>query len=122
MGESNMSRILSPPKWLPVEAQKEWRRVVPLIADRLTDSDYGVVESYVCAVAKVQQCQVILNREGLIIESESGPKSHPACRMQQQATISVRALAAELGLSPKSRRHSSGPAEPESNDWAGLAS
>ena len=110
------------PKWLSAEAQKEWRRVVPLIADRLTESDFGMVESYCVAVATVRECQAILNREGLIVETEHGPKSHPAVRMQNQAMTSVKGLGAELGLSPKSRRHSSDVPKPETNGWEGLAS
>ena len=111
------------PKWLSKEAQKEWRRVVPLIADRLTESDFGMVESYCVAVGTVRECQAILSRDGLIIETDHGPKSHPAARMLNQASTTVKGLGAELGLSPKSRRHSSdAPTKPEASGWEGYAS
>ena len=87
------------PKWLSPEAQKEWRRVAPLLADRLTDSDYGMLESYCTAVGSIRELQVILNKEGLIVETENGPKPHPASRMQGLAMNQVRGLGEQLGLS-----------------------
>ncbi|MEI7605915.1 MAG: phage terminase small subunit P27 family [Rhodospirillaceae bacterium] len=111
------------PKWLNDEARKEWRRIVPRIGDRLTRADYGVVESYCTAVGQVRELQVILNREGLTITGENGVlRPHPAVRMQGQAMTAVKALAAELGLSPKSRRHSTDAIEAPATGWEGLAS
>jgi P27 family predicted phage terminase small subunit len=116
------TKIPAPPKWLSEEARKEWRKILPLIHDKLTDADYGSVESYVVAVAQVRECQVILNKDGLTIVGDNGVlRPHPAVRMQSAAMVAVRNLGAELGLSPKSRKHSADAAKPADTGWEGLA-
>lgn len=121
-----MSRGVTIPKWLSPEARKEWKRIVPQITDRLTPADFGTVESYVVAVATVRECQILLNRDGLTIEGENGVlRPHPAVRMQATAMQAVKNLGVELGLSPRSRRHSADAvkgSEGTENGWSDLLS
>lgn len=102
-----MARARKIPKWLSAYAKDEWKRVVPLLADKIADCDLGSVEAYCSAVGLVRTCQETINREGITCESASGGVStHPAVRIQSQAMVQVKNLAIELGLTPKSRKHS----------------
>ena len=126
LGKAVMSRGLAIPKWLSAEAKREWRRVVPQIRDRLTSADMGTVESYVVAVATVRKCEELLSRDGLTIVGDNGVlRPHPAVRMQATAMQAVKNLGVELGLSPRSRRHSADAvkaSEGTENGWSDLLS
>jgi P27 family predicted phage terminase small subunit len=51
--------------------------------------------------------QRIVAREGSVIQTDRGPRAHPAVRIQSDAMTRARLLAAELGLTPVSRNRPS---------------
>jgi P27 family predicted phage terminase small subunit len=69
----------------------------------LTDADMGSVEAYCTATGLVREMQRTIAREGAIIDTERGPRKHPAIAVQSDAMNRARLLAAELGLTPVSR-------------------
>lgn len=98
-------KVPPPPKWLPDEARKEWRRVIgPLVERRiLTTADLGSLENYCLAIGtvrEVQQAIVDLKATVGILDPEVFPKYF---RVQDKAMATARLLAAELGLTPVSR-------------------
>lgn len=93
------------PAWLSKHAKAEWRRVVPLLVERriLTDADLGALESYCVSMGAVREAQETLTRDGLIVQTDKGPKRHPAFGIMNAAQTTARLCAAELGLTPVSR-------------------
>lgn len=93
------------PRWLSDDAAAEWRRVIPELVERriLTEADLGSLENYCIAIGTIRECERIMQAEGRIVHTPSGPKRHPASTMQKDATIVARQLASELGLTPVSR-------------------
>jgi phage terminase small subunit len=84
-----------PPSWLSKHAKAEWRRVMPELVKRriLTSADLGCLESYCIAIGRIRELEQLL-RAGF------DPKLF---RAQNQAMVTARQLAAELGLTPVSR-------------------
>jgi P27 family predicted phage terminase small subunit len=104
------------------EAAAEWARIVPELdaAGILSRVDRAALAAYCLAWAELMTALDILNREGRTvrepIQSARGEvvgekiKLHPAVRLQQSAFGRVRALLADLGLTPGARQRMEGGA------------
>lgn len=103
--EGGLAKVPGPPSWLPLEAKKEWRRIVPHLIKRqiLTETDMATVETYVLAVGTLRRAQETIAAEGDTVSTKEGIKRHPAFTTLTQMMSEVRRLAAELGLTPASR-------------------
>lgn len=117
-----LSKVPTPPAWLPTHGKTEWRRVVPqLVAGRkIAAHELGTVESYCLAVANMRQAEAIIAKDGPTYISPTGElKRHPATTLVKEAVEASRRLAAELGLTPASRTKNSGgaPGEGEANEF-----
>ncbi|WP_145111380.1 phage terminase small subunit P27 family [Cereibacter sediminicola] len=106
---------LTAPAWLSRAAALEWCRVMPILTERkiLTVADLGSLENYCVAVGTVREMETMMQDEGRVIDTPTGPKRHPAVGIQSDAMTRARLLAAELGLTPVSR---SRPAIREDDD------
>ena len=95
----------APPAWLSRLGKAEWKKVATILVDRrhLTDADLGTLAAYADAVAQLAEATQIVNREGMVIETNAGLRKHPAISIQMNARNQIRQLAAELGLTPVSR-------------------
>lgn len=107
----------SAPSWLTAQAKAEWKRAAPELHGRnlLSADTMATLESYCVAAGMVRETEEIMGREGRLIDTENGPKPHPAFRMQSAAMREARLLAAELGLTPH-RRGVKGKDEGKSNN------
>ena len=79
-----------------------------------------MLASYCAAFSQVQQCQRLLNEEGLVVEGKLGAKGHPAAQIQHRAQSQMRQYAAELGLTPVSRSRAAVVDRAESDDWSDM--
>lgn len=95
----------APPSWLSNDGQAEWRRIMPQLNERriLTDGDRGSLENYCIAIGQVREMERVLQEDGHIFRTQTGPKKHPAVAIQSDAMTRARLLASELGLTPVSR-------------------
>lgn len=93
------------PGWLSKDAKAEWSRVMPILIERriLTDADLASLEHFCVAVGQVREMERLIKRGGHVVETERGPRAHPAVKIQSDAMTRARLLAAELGLTPVSR-------------------
>jgi P27 family predicted phage terminase small subunit len=93
--------IGNPPSWLGKEGKREWRRIAPILNERMTitTGDLGILESYCTAIGTMREAQRLLNRDGLLLNS----KKHPAIGTLNAAQTTARLAANELGLTPVSR-------------------
>jgi len=101
--ESGMSAC---PSWLPKSAKAEWRRVVPELErlGMLAKVDRAALVSYCQAVAMAEEAQQILDVEGLVVfGAQGGRVKNPAASIVREAASTIRAFAAEFGLTPASR-------------------
>jgi P27 family predicted phage terminase small subunit len=119
LGTRSLPRV---PAWLPDEGKAEWRRVLPLLMERgiLSRADLSTLASYCAAFGTVQQCQQILNAEGLVVEGTQGMKGHPASQIQHRAQSQMRQYAAELGLTPVSRSRAAVVDRTEGDEWSDM--
>lgn len=101
----NMAEVPLAPTWLSRQGKAEWRKVAPILIERqhLTDADLGTLAAYADAVGQLVDATKVINRDGMVIETDKGPRKHPAISIQTNARNQVRQLAAELGLTPVSR-------------------
>lgn len=103
------------PVELTGEAAREWDSIANELdaAGTLAVVDRGVLAAYCCAVADVLAARDAINREGRWLteplQNSKGDllgervKEHPAVKLLDKATVRVRGLAADLGLTPASR-------------------
>src|ERR1700688_1612601 len=103
--EQSVPDISGVPGWLSKDAQAEWQRVMPILIERrtLTDADLASFENYCVAVGQVREMQRLIKRAGHVVETDRGPRAHPAVKIQSDAMTRARLLANELGLTPVSR-------------------
>jgi len=100
-----LDTIIGAPGWLSKHAKAEWRRVMPDLTKRriLTSADLGSLESYCIATGQVRDMERLISKESHVVDTDRGPRAHPAVRIQSDAMTRARLLAAELGLTPVSR-------------------
>jgi P27 family predicted phage terminase small subunit len=116
-------KVPKPPRWLPVHAVKEWRRVAPDLVDRriLTADNLSLLESYSLAIGMVRTAADTVEAEGLTVVTKAGCVRHPAAGILREFMAEARRLAAELGLTPTSRNKvGESPSDPEEDALADL--
>lgn len=98
-----------------VVASREWNRVVPVLEHTagLTAVDAQLLHDYCVCVARIDQCERTLSRDGLIQRGERGWQKHSATTIVGQYRTQLRAYIGELGLSPSAR---TGLKPPKGND------
>jgi P27 family predicted phage terminase small subunit len=105
--EPQPARMIPPmPDWLDDEAQREWNRVAPVLYMRglLTEADGGVLAAYCDAVGMVHRCQRRIKRQGLQLRGPDGRVYiHPLAAVAQQAQQLALRLAAEFGMTARTR-------------------
>jgi P27 family predicted phage terminase small subunit len=104
-----------PPAFFSKDAKAEWRRCATVLNTRrtLTITDLGTFENYCIASGEVRDCYRTVQKEGRIMQTDRGPRKHPAVAIMEKAMQTARQYAAELGLTPVSR---SRPAMIEDNE------
>lgn len=93
------------PRWLSKAAQKEWRRVVALMADLgvLTEADVNTLAVYCDAVIRYAEAAKQVEEQGAVIETENGLRQNPAVLVAEKYWRIMNKAAAALGLDPASR-------------------
>lgn len=96
-------------------ARREWRRVVPVLEHTagLAAVDAQLLHDYCVCVARIDQCERALSREGLLQLGERGWQKNGATTIVGQYRTQVRAYIGELGLSPSARTGLKPPKGPE---------
>ena len=106
---------LPPPTWLADEAQAEWQRILPLLAQRriMTEADLGTFENYCIAMGTVRDMEREIQKLGHVqkvykVDKDGNSllisvRKNPAVSIQSDAMTRARLLAAELGCTPVSR-------------------
>jgi P27 family predicted phage terminase small subunit len=86
-------------------ARKEWRRVVPVLVRSagLGDVDVTVLRDYCICVARIDQCERSLSRDGMLMFGERGMQKHGATTIVSQYRAQLKVYVRELGLSPSAR-------------------
>ncbi len=107
-----------PPKDLDLNARKEWKRIVRVLADNrmITDLDLTILTTYCYNFS--QWIKMIKELEkGLIIKSPSGwPMQSPYFNMLKKTEGVLMKCMQELGLSPVARARLKHSISPESKD------
>jgi P27 family predicted phage terminase small subunit len=107
------------PTWLPRYAKTEWARVVPamVMARSLASHELSTVESYCIAVARIRECEAIIQKSGLTYISPTGEsKRRPETTIHKENIEAARRLAAECGITPASRSKNKGGASEDDNE------
>ena len=105
---------LTCPRWLTLEARKEWRRVAKLLREQrvVTAADRGALAAYCQSYARWQEAESKLNdgltqeipicdRRGNVVGSKD--VARPEISVAQQYQRLMVAAASRLGLDPSSR-------------------
>ncbi|MCM1945463.1 phage terminase small subunit P27 family [Streptomyces sp. G2] len=92
-------------------ASEEWRRVVPLLALNagLGDVDTAAVKDYCVCLARIDECERELSRNGLLLLGERGWQKNGATTIVGQYRTQLSRYIRELGLSPSARTSLTAP-------------
>src|ERR1700704_1359897 len=107
------------PAWLPKFAKTEWARVVPALvkARSLAQHELSTVESYCLSVARIRECEAVIQKHGLTYTSPTGEsKRRPETTLLKENIEAARRLAAECGITPASRTKNKGGATDDDNE------
>ena len=101
------------PRYLDHIARREWKRIVPELGriGILTRVDSAALETWCSSYSIMVSAQTILKEHGLTYMTERGYRQRPEVGIVFSAMQSLRALAAELGLSPAARQRLNSPIE-----------
>lgn len=96
-------------------ARGEWRRVVPVLVRSagLADVDLALVRDYCVCVARLDQGERSISRQGAVMEGERGWQKNGWSTLNAQYRGQLKIYVRELGLSPSARR---GISPPEADD------
>lgn len=97
-------------------ASREWMRVVPIlkVSAGVSDVDTQVLHDYCVCIARIDQCERELSRDGLVRRGERGWQKNPHTTIVGQYRQQLRSYIAELGLSPSARVKF--PSSPDNDD------
>ncbi len=113
--DRNAIMAMEPPEDMAPDAADEWRRTLPILAERrvMTEADLATFESYCVMVGISRQAERDINENGITFQLFkvdkdgnsvlTGLRKNPAMSVLSDAVNKVRLLAAELGCTPVSR-------------------
>lgn len=91
---------LNVPDWIDEEAQKEYRRVAPMLKKlNITALDRQVLTDYCIAVSTLKKAIKEIEKQGLMIDGKKNPAVNIMLDMQKE----IRANAGSLGMTLDSR-------------------
>lgn len=102
-----------PPDFLSEQALLYWKRLVPMLDEMglLTKADGDALAMYCQSLARLAECEKIINEEGSTYKTftSSGElsqiKMRPEARLAKEMYGIVNRLGKEFGLSPSARAH-----------------
>lgn len=115
---------LTCPRWLDLEAKREWRRVVRLLKlQRIaTAADRAVLAAYCQAWARWKQAEEVLAEKGITMQvatkEDVVTKVRPEVAISAQYYRQMVEAAGRFGLDPSSRSKISVPPEEEHDPFA----
>jgi P27 family predicted phage terminase small subunit len=100
-----LTRLPAPPACLNETARAIWYEVGRQLVgeDRLARTDLPTLENYARYQALIRDNEAAMAGQLTVRSKRSAPRPHPGIRVMLQAGVIAARLAAELGLSPKSR-------------------
>jgi P27 family predicted phage terminase small subunit len=113
----------APPAHLGDGARAEFTRLVDVLRrlGTLDKTDVRVVEAYATTAALLADATRETAAGAFVIDRFGQTQAHPALAVINSATMRLKALAHELGLTPASSRHA-GTTAGDGNPWADLLS
>lgn len=87
-------------------AAREWSRVVPVLKHTagLAAVDAAALLEYCVVVARIDQCERALSRDGLLMQTERGWTKNGHATIVSQYRAHYKVLLRQFGLSPSARR------------------
>jgi P27 family predicted phage terminase small subunit len=107
------------PAWLPKLTRVEWARVVPALvkARSLAQHELSTVESYCLSVARIRECEAVIQKCGLTFVSPTGEsKRRLKTTLLNENIEAARRLAAECRITTASRSKNRGGATDDEDE------
>lgn len=94
------------PKWIGKEGQVYWKRIVPIIAERLklTEAEWAGLVNLCQAWDDLQACTKTVVKEGRFYKTQNKAWAvHPAYKSMEKAAIRFAKFTEMFGLTPKTK-------------------
>ena len=98
-------QIPDPPSWLSDLAFAEWESIVDIFRDQklLKACDANALGIYCESVARLQEAEIAIQREGMVVEGRDGPRISPYVRIAENERKNILAFMKEFGFTPLAR-------------------
>lgn len=99
-------------------ARLEWRRVVPVLkyTAGLAAVDAAALQDYCVCVARIDQCEREISRNGMLMLGERGWQKNGATTVVSQYRAQYKIYLREFGLSPSARVGMTPPGDDDDGD------
>ena len=96
---------LKRPLWFDTDAREAWDELLPILIRMgvITVADRHLLIALCCAISRLKAAQRVIEADGLVVHGATGSKKSPGCTIADESTKAIRALSADLGLTPASR-------------------
>lgn len=92
------------PDYFDAQQRLRWHRLVATLPTHvLTGADSAILERFTVAWHRFRQCEVMIAKTGLLIQTPNGPKRNPLLQIQFHCDRAMASAGIELGLSPAAR-------------------
>jgi P27 family predicted phage terminase small subunit len=93
------------PHGMDKAAVKHWKKMIPGIAARgiIQPTDIPALKDMCEVLARLDECEAILSKEGLVVDGRMGPVRNPAATMASQYRGAWLKYAARFALTPVDR-------------------
>jgi P27 family predicted phage terminase small subunit len=92
------------PSFLRKDGIDEWNRLIPILNARgdFLPEHLGILTSYCIAWQDICEASEMLAKEGQVVQTQGGPKRHPAMIVRNQAMAQLAKFSVELRITPRS--------------------
>lgn len=99
-------------------ARREWRRSIPVLEKTagLSVVDQAVLHDLCICVARIDQCERDISRNGIWVPGERGAQKNPSTTAAAAYRQQLKTYVGELGLSPSSRTRLTPPEDDSDGD------
>jgi P27 family predicted phage terminase small subunit len=107
------------PDYFSADQRLRWQRLMAVLPNKLlAAADTAIVERFIVAWQRFRDCEIMIAKSGMLIQTPTGPKRNPLLGIQLHCDRVMAGAGIELGLSPVARARLARPEHETDQDDA----
>jgi P27 family predicted phage terminase small subunit len=92
------------PEYFTADQRLRWHRLIVVLPRKLlAAADGAIIERFIVSWQRFRDCEVMLQKTGMLVHTPTGPKRNPLLGIQLHCDRVMAGAGIELGLSPVAR-------------------